>query len=673
MKRNLLQLLVLLLWPACMMMAQNNINMKFGKPTKEEMQMTVYDADPNAEAVVLCRLTDVEYTIQQTGYLVDYREKVRIKVLKPSGARFAKVVIPFLKETPMDNSSSNSKMLLKVSTIDNNSVSSTFDEQAGAMTTDALANYSEESVEDLKATAYNLQGSKVVKSNLKKDAIVETKIDDQHYQVEFTVPDVKEGTVIEYEYVLHSELFWLLHDWFAQGEIPVVYAKLDMNIPRYLLFNLEEHGIQRLTCSCTPGSMRYKLVSDPLSNPVVMPTNHYVCVGRNLAGVKKDEYVWNVQDYCAGVTAELKEFSMRGATVVDYLKTWEQIDAMVFKSEDLGKQLKNHSPLARELNEAKIAEIADLRQRTEAVCKLVFSKVGWNGRYEMSPADTEETLKHHGGSNVDINMLLIQSLNDVGLTAAPVVLRMRDQGLLPQGFPSLQKLSTFIVGVVLPTGNIYLDASSEKGYLNVLAEPLQVEKARLVLKENKSQWVDLQQLSRSQKQTTITAQLSADGVLKGRQTTHYEGLAAMNYRQAKGIRAFASEAVEETDLTVKGQTDGGIIRICPFTASMAHNAFIESERMIPVEFPSISTETIVLNITLPKGYTFGGHSRNTSLATPDKGLECLLQTTATGGKIQMTCQLRVNKLIYYDKNYKDLRQIFEMIAAYTSEELVVKK
>lgn len=57
----------------------------------------------------------------------------------------------------MDNSSSNSKMLLKVSTIDNNSVSSTFDEQAGAMTTDALANYSEESVEDLKATAKSRQ------------------------------------------------------------------------------------------------------------------------------------------------------------------------------------------------------------------------------------------------------------------------------------------------------------------------------------------------------------------------------------------------------------------------------------------------------------------------------------------------------------------------------------
>ena len=64
----------------------------------------------------------------------------------------------------MDNSSSNSKMLLKVSTIDNNSVSSSFEEQGGAMTTADLDRYSEESIEDLKATAYNLEDGKVVKT-----------------------------------------------------------------------------------------------------------------------------------------------------------------------------------------------------------------------------------------------------------------------------------------------------------------------------------------------------------------------------------------------------------------------------------------------------------------------------------------------------------------------------
>ena len=491
MKLNLLQLFVLLFWPACMMMAQDKVNMKFGKPTKEEMQMTTYEAEPDAEAVVLCRLTDVEYSIQQTGYLVDYREKVRIKVLKPSGVRYAKVVVPFLKNTPIDNRNSSSKMLLKVDATDNNSVSSSFEEQAGAMTTADLDRYSEESVEDVKATAYNLQGSKVVKSVLKKGAFVETKIDDQHYQVEFTVPDVKEGTVIEYEYTLHSELFWLLHDWFAQCEIPVVYAKLDMNIPRYLLFNLEEHGVQRLITSCESGTMRFKLESDPLAAQTVVPSNHYISVGRNLKGMKQGNGVWSMQDNCAGITALLKHYSMRGAAVVDYTRTWEQIDEMVLKSDDLGKQLQEHSPLAAELKEAKIEEIADMRQRAEAVAKLVLSKVEWNGRYEMSPANTEETLKNGGGSNVDINMLLLQSLQDVGLNAAPVMLRMRNQGVLTMDYPSVQKYTTFIVGVVLPQGNLYLDASSADGHFNALPELLQVEKARLVLKEKKCQWVKL--------------------------------------------------------------------------------------------------------------------------------------------------------------------------------------
>ena len=491
MKLNLLQLFVLLFWPACMAMAQDKVNMKFGKPTKEEMQMTTYEAEPDAEAVVLCRLTDVEYSIQQTGYLVDYREKVRIKVLKPSGVRYAKVVVPFLKNTPIDNRNSSSKKVLKVDATDNNSVSSSFEEQAGAMTTADLDRYSEESVEDVKATAYNLQGSKVVKSVLKKGAFVETKIDDQHCQVEFTVPDVKEGTVIEYEYTLHSELFWLLHDWFAQCEIPVVYAKLDMNIPRYLLFNLEEHGVQRLITSCESGTMRFKLESDPLAAQTVVPSNHYVSVGRNLKGMKQGNGVWSMQDNCAGITALLKHYSMRGAAVVDYTRTWEQIDEMVLKSDDLGKQLQEHSPLAAELKEAKIEEIADMRQRAEAVAKLVLSKVEWNGRYEMSPANTEETLKNGGGSNVDINMLLLQSLQDVGLNAAPVTLRMRNQGVLTMDYPSVQKYTTFIVGVVLPQGNLYLDASSADGHFNALPELLQVEKARLVLKDKRCQWVKL--------------------------------------------------------------------------------------------------------------------------------------------------------------------------------------
>ena len=649
-----------------------DVNMKFGKPTKEELQMTTYAAEPEAEAVVLCRLTDVAYTIQTSGYLVDYYEKIRIKVLKPEGERLAHVVIPFLKNMSSDTVG-GSKFSLRSTMMESSTVNSYFENQNSSFIENALGNYSDESIEDLKATVFNLENGKTTKSVLKKSDIVKTEIDKQHHQVEFTLPDVKVGSVIEIEYCVHSELFWLLRDWFAQREIPVAYAKLDMDIPNYLIFNLEEHGIQRLVCTCTQGVMRYKLESDPLAAPVVVNTNHYICVGRNLTAMPKDDYVWCANDHCAGITAELKQYSLRGTLMLDYAKTWEQIDQMLLDDIDLGKQLNNHSPLATQLKEAKIEDIASEQERAAAVFKMVMSQVDWDGTYKIWPANTSETLKKRSGSNADINMLLIQSLQEVGLTAAPVVLRTRDMGLMPHNFPSITKLSSFVVAIIPKVGSTYtyLDASSKNGYLNVLTEPLLVEKARLVMKGKKSQWVNLQKISKSQKSTIIDAVLSADGQLTGTKTTRYEGLAAMKYRQEKGISDFAPDATETTDLKIQGEVADGQLTVCPYPQTV-ENPFKAETRKMPVEFPCLGTERVVMNITLPEGKTFAGEPRNTIITTPDKGLEGRIFTTPSEGKVQMSSQFSINKISHAEKSYADLRQIFDMLATFTTEKMTVK-
>ena len=657
MRQNVFKLFVLLAWPLMTATAQDNVNMKFGKPTMEEMQMTVYKAEPNAEAVVLCRLTDVEYTVQTISFLVDYREKCRIKVLNPHGTRFAKVVIPYKQHVSVGNNIGGLKVTGFALPKPGGSSNSYFEDESGSMTEEVFGTDADETVEDIKATAFNLEGGKVVKTSLKKSDIVKKKIDEQNYLLEFTVPNVKEGTVIEYEYNIHSQLFWELHDWYAQCEIPVVYAKLDMNIPSYLIFNIEDHGIQRLTYTCTAGSMKFKIVSDPLSNPMTVTTNHYVYQGRDLMGMPKDDYVWNPQDHWAGITAELKQYRLPGMTQMDYAKTWEQIDEMILSSDDLGIHMSDNSPLANELKEAKIQEIANLRERVAAVYKLVMSKVKWNGKYELSPALTSETLKKGSGSNADINLLLIQSLQDVGLSAAPVVLRTRDQGQLPYNFPSINKLSSFIVGVIMPSGgNMYLDASNKNGWLNILPEVMQVERARLVQKGKKSEWVNLQKVSKSEKNTVIEAKLSADGTLSGKQTTRNEGGETM-----------------ESDFTKKGQVTDGQISICPFPDKMIDNPFIAETRKMPVEFPCLCSERVVINMTLPDGYVVDGEPRNTTIITPDKGIEGRILTVISEGRVQMSCQFNINQISHSEKNYADLRQIFDMLSKYTSEPLIIKK
>ena len=656
MKQNVFNLFVLLVWPF-MTAAAQDVNMKFGKPTQEEMQMTTYEKEPGAEAVVLCRLTNVEYTVQTTSFLADYREKWRIKVLKPSGARFAKVVIPYQRNMSVGNNIGGLTITGFALPKPGGSSDSYFEGEPGSMTEGVFGTDADESVEDIKATAFNMEGGKVVKTSLKKSEIVNKKIDEQNYQVEFTVPNVKEGTVIEYEYNVHSQVFWELHDWYAQCEIPVAFAKLDMNIPNYLIFNIEDHGIQRLTYTCTAGSLKFKIVSDPLANPMTVTTNHYVYVGRDLIGMPKDDYVWNAQDYWAGITAELKLYRLPGMSQMDYAKTWEQIDEMILGSDDLGIHLGDHSPLANELKEAKIGDVANPRERVAAVYKLVMDKVKWNGKYALSPALTTETLKKGEGSNADINLLLIQSLQDVGLTAAPVVLRTRDLGQLPYNFPSIRKLSTYLVGVVMPTGgNMYFDASNKNGWLNMLPEVMLVERARMVRKDKKSEWVNLQKVSKSERQTVIDAKLSADGTLSGKQTTRNEG-----------------GETEESVYTKNGQVTDGQISICPFPDNMVVNPFTAETRKMPVDFPRVSSERFVINISLPEGYVMEGEPRNTTVTTADKGLEGRILTSSSEGRVQMSWQFNVNKISHPEKDYADLRQIFDMLSKYTSEQIIIKK
>ncbi|MBP3776876.1 MAG: DUF3857 domain-containing protein [Prevotella sp.] len=470
--------------------AQSAVNMKFGKPTKEELQMTTYAEDSTAEAVVLCRLTDVNFSIQQNGYLVDYHEKIRIKVLKPEGTRWANMTIPYYKIDTDKNKMRASKFSLMTGDMSGNFI------QGGSFIDNALGNFSDEDVEDLKVIAYNLEGNKTVKSSLNKKTVVKEQVDEQQYQLRFTVPNVKVGTVIECEYTIHSELFYMIHDWYAQCEIPVMYAKLYMDVPCYLIYNMEEQGVQRLNCQCITGSMNYKLESDPLAAPVNVRTNRYTCVGRNLKGIPRDMNVWNVNDYYAGIIMELKSFSLQNTMMMDCIKSWEQIDQILLDDEDLGKQLSHHSPLRQELENAKVTDITSQKERAEAVCKLVMDHVKWNEKYALWPRSTSETLKEGSGSNADINMLLIQSLRDAGLDASPIVLRSRDKGLLPHNFPSLRKLTTYIIAVNTDSSNVYIDASMG-GKVNLLPASLIVERARMVQSGKKSHWVNLRNVQKS--------------------------------------------------------------------------------------------------------------------------------------------------------------------------------
>ena len=470
--------------------AKDAVNTKFGKPTKEELTMTTYAPDPDAEAVVLCRLTDVEYSVQTDGYLVDYHEKIRIKVLKPEGAKYAQVTIPYYVVPQDKDKLYTSQMALRPQHIDINGAV-TYDEGASrSISTNIATNYIHESIEEVKATAYNMEGSKTTKSKFKGEVALE-QLDDETWQARFAIPDVRQGTVIEYEYTRHSELFYRLHDWQAQQEIPVAYARLTVTIPRHLLFNFEQHGSQQLVAKQESSSMIYKLVSDPLAAPTTVMAYRYIFTGQDLKGAPSDPNVC-LADYFTGVTAEVSSFGLRSTPPADYANTWEHVDQVLMADDNLGKMIEYHSPLREQLQAENIQTIANEQERAAAVCRLVFSHVKWNGKYAMWARNAQETLQQGGGNSADINMLLMQTLREAGLKVNPVVMRPRNLGALPLTFPTISKLTNYVVGVkTRNAGTVYVDASSPEGKLNTLPEQLQVERAHPIGFPSTAPWVSL--------------------------------------------------------------------------------------------------------------------------------------------------------------------------------------
>lgn len=659
MKKQFLTIVLLL---ACTLTGWSQ-NLKFGKPTNEELNMTVYEQDPDAPAVVLCYLTTVNYTMDFYNYIKEYQVKKRIKILKDEGKDYADVSFHYINNE--------------------------------------REQYGQESVQDLKATAYNVENGKVVKTKIGPERLFKERIDEDYMLAKFAVPQVKAGTVIEYEYKIHSNVFFHIYDWDAQDEIPVAFAKYELTIPSTLIFNVEASDMKALTCTVTQGSISFKNTSNDLTSPNTCKTNIYTCVGRNLKALKKDDFVWNVRDYVTKVTAEMKSI-FAGGIYQDVRKKWEQVDDVLLDHPSFGKRLDDHSKFRDELAASGIPEMTDLKEKVVATYKMLKSKLAWNGKYDLLPRSASEIIKKGDGTNADLNMILINMLGDVGVKAVPVVMSTRSHGRLPQTYPSLNKLNTFIVGVPDGSSWIYLDASASDGYLNVLPANLYTDQARVLQKKGQSRWENLQKISEARTLITVEASLSADGMMAGKESVIYSGNAAAAERKAfrtagdsiafmadkakslgveivdcemEGHRDFSPWVKETINFKRQGDATDDHIYISPFVdIPITKNPFLDVERILPVEFPFKQTFNMAVQLTLPEGWKLEEGIENRRITTTDGSISGqILCDSREDNTLSLQYRFRLNDLVYTQDKYATLKQLFDFFANHSKDMLVVKR
>lgn len=633
-------------------------NLKWGKPTDQELQMTEYALDKEADAVVLYHKTDVSYQFTNNDFRVIYRVNTRLKVLKPEGKRVADGQIAYL-----ENETNRTRR---------------------------------EIVTGLKATAYNMEDGKLVKTKMERSMTSEERLDKNQMVLKFSVPQVKVGTVIEIEYRIDSDYYGNIRDWYAQRDIPVLYTCYELSIPEWFTFNIEETGMNHMEKKESSEPMTL-LFSGGTENIL---TNIKTFVGRNLPALKDDDFVWHAADYGDKVTAELAGIFIPGSVYKSYTSTWDDIDNQLLSDEDFGGRLKRNSPLKDEIIAAGIPDISDKKERIAAVWKLLKSKVRWNGDYAFWGKSASKILKEGTGTNSDINFLLINMLQDAGIESTPVVMRTRDSGILPLSHSSLKYLNTFVVGIPMTdSGMAYLDGSAEDGYLNVLPAKLLVTRARVVQKTGADLWVNLQANARGRETAIVQAQLSADGQLKGQKSTmlveeaaaakrrvwrlakdsteliqkmqERDGIEIQSYR-LEGRHDFSPTVKEEMTFTKQCDVAGDMIYLNPLVFIPQHESpFTTAERILPIEFPYNQSETQNVIITLPEGYVVEEAPK--PIIIKFDGATARIICNVNGNQLSVQYQMNISQTFYASTQYQDLKAFFDSVVESNKHILTIKK
>jgi len=661
MKTIQLALLGTMLCLASMAMAQMlEPNLKWGKPTEAELNMTTYAPDPDAEAVVLCSETQLRYDFSSGSFKLNTYTKKRIKILKEEGKDHANGVISYLYN---GHQSGHCEILAK-----------------------------------LKATAFNLVNGKLVKTKMEGNMINHEDVTKTLRLTKFTVPQVTVGTVIEMEYEIDSDYYYDIDDWQAQEDIPVLYTSFDVIVPGFVSFHIDEHGSRPLARKFESTDMSMDVGYD--EGILQCSGSHYWFIGRNLPALRDQKLLYAPESYGQYITMELNAIQIPGREAKYYTSNWNDVDKGLLDDHEFGGRLGNN-PLKAEMQEADVASISDPTERIMAIYRLLKNRVKWNEKYTLYAESADTVLMEGSGSNASINFILINMLRDAGFEAYPAVLRSRDKGFLAIKRATIKEFNTFVVAIKLGNKFSYLDGSIENGWLDVLPDHLLVDRARIVSKDKKAEWVDLRGVSESKSRSIISGKLQADGTLQADIQTKYTGLEAASlrhdFRMATDSATFVSKLAQrlnceieslsldnhhglgpeaERNMHVTKQYDaaGDMIYLNPWVMTvMSENPLTEEKRTLPVEFPYLYSDNLTSTITLPEGYVVEELPKSLMIKSDDGKLSCVIASTTDGSTLSSTCQIQIGRLLFTPQEYPFVKNFLDEVYKRLQDVIVIKK
>lgn len=570
-----------------------------------------------------------------------------------------------------------------------------------------------EQVSFSKAVTYNLVEGKIEKTKLKSEGEFKEKKNKFWGVAKMTMPNVKEGSVIEYKYTIESPFISTFPEWKFQEKIPVNYSEYTTDVPEYYHYNSffkgflmpivtkSSQGRSILTSSKKRNGIH--TVSTTFSNDKIEYQSYVVkYVINDIAAVKDEAFVNNIDNYSSSVMHELASENFPNTLPKLYAADWESIVKSIYENENFGGELNKKNYFEEDLNVIS-AGLTDRNQKMTAIFQFVKERMNWNKYTGYYCNDGVKTAyKQKTGNIAEINLILTSMLQSAGFKARPVLVSTRSNGVA--FFPNKSAYNYVIVAVEEGNNVILLDASDKYSLPNQIPFRALNWFGRLIRENGSSETVDLMYKTISKENISLTYKIDEVGVVTGKIfkqysdynaqifRSNYVGLNEQQYLEKLENRSNQIEISEyqrnneheiyqpvQENFSFKGNNFCDVVADKIFISPMLflspkQNPFDQEKREYPVDFGFPFQDRYNITFEIPQGYEIESIPTAIYLKMQEENIcsfKYIIQ--ANGNQIQLSITQDVYVPIVNPNDYQALKEFYKKIIEKQNEKIILKK
>lgn len=625
---------------------------EFGKIGKDEIELKQYALDNDAEAVVLLDIAKSYFVQTDNSFDIVFERSTRIKVLSEPGKKWAEVEIPFYQEGNIF-----------------------------------------ERVYDIEAYAYNYENGLINKTSIDLSNTYNEKIDNSWYVKKFAVPNVKEGSIIEYRYKINSQYKFNLRDWEFQWKIPVIYSEYEVKMIPFYEYSFLLQGAKKFDSqkSYIDNGITREFASIKFNDMV----HKYTMT--DVPAFDSEEFITNISDFIIKLDFQLAKINYPNGSTVDIMTTWDKLIKELNKDHDFGRYLKKSEKVASKSINIKNTDIQTEEEKFEFALDYAKSNFKWNNNYgKFASKSAKKFFEDKHGNCADINLFTIGLLRELGIEAYPVLVSTREHGKIIEDYPFSHFFNYVLISATINEKQFLSDAT-EISIQNKRIPPRCINDKGLLIREDDVTWIGLKcqfpSVSTTKFETVITDDMKINSVVT-KSLTEYD---ALNYRKnysdsEKIKKAFETSGYSIIDTTISfsnrldkeapfqvkfEQTIGAEIvnkklLISPFlNQTIETNPLTQKKRIYPVDITYPKRRTFISTIKIPKGYQVEFLPDEQRIS--NNLFDLAFTTISDGNKINILFDYYFKESVYSSNNYSKIKSYFKEIVRKGNEKIVLSK